>query len=242
MTVVEYWLIFVDSPGAPEINFYDNTSRCWFEPGTKTTSQNVSLFYIVQLSIWIVTCFSHRFVEARHKDYYQMYIHHIVTIGLMAGSWMFGYMRIGVLVLIIHDASDVPLDLMKMANYLKLEGPKSFFIVEIAFITCLISWAYGRLFIYPTKALFTAAFESIIEAREGITATAYQTMETSDFLDVAFNMPGWLSCNILLNVLFVLHIFWFYLLVKIAFKLVTGKKAHTAGEEEYEGQSTDEEA
>eukprot|EP00976_Prorocentrum_cordatum_P076357 1182275-Prorocentrum_minimum.AAC.1 len=38
---------------------------------------------------------------------------------------------IGLVVLAIHDSSDVVLDLMKMANYLKLEGLKSLFLVEV---------------------------------------------------------------------------------------------------------------
>ncbi|KAJ1630184.1 hypothetical protein T492DRAFT_907014, partial [Pavlovales sp. CCMP2436] len=25
--------------------------------------------YTIQLSIWVITCFSHHFLEARHKDY-----------------------------------------------------------------------------------------------------------------------------------------------------------------------------
>ena len=49
------------------------------------------------------------------------YIHHIATIALVAGSWIHGFLRIGVLVLYMHDVSDIPLDLMKMFNYLKLQ-------------------------------------------------------------------------------------------------------------------------
>ena len=30
------------------------------------------LLYLLQMAIWIGTCFSHRFVEERHKDYVMM--------------------------------------------------------------------------------------------------------------------------------------------------------------------------
>ena len=68
------------------------------------------------------------------------YVHHIATIALVAGSWINGYLRIGVLVLLVHDTSDIPLDLTKMLNYLKLQGPRGFFLAEAMFVVNLCSW------------------------------------------------------------------------------------------------------
>ena len=51
----------------------------------------------------------------------------------------------GMLVLFVHDISDIFLDLMKMANYLKLEQGHGYFITEMAYTSCLVSWAYFRL-------------------------------------------------------------------------------------------------
>lgn len=39
---------------------------------TPPTKTSVQLLYVTQLSIWIITCFSHHFLEARHKDYILM--------------------------------------------------------------------------------------------------------------------------------------------------------------------------
>ena len=38
----------------------------------------------------------------------------------------------------------------------------------------------------------------------------------------------------MLSALFVLHCFWFFLLIKIAYKLITGDKANKIADEEYE--------
>jgi ceramide synthetase len=236
MSIAEYYLIFFDAPENPESNYFDQPRLCWSHGG-REHSDAVQMFYVVQLSIWIVTCFSHRFIEARHKDYYQMYILHIATIGLITASWIAGYLRIGVLVLFIHDTSDVPLDLMKILNYLKVQGRKGFFLVEIAFVTNLVTWAYFRLYLYPTKALYSAMFESIIEV--GVTPEDFWDMPMEDKFYTAWNMPGHNISNILLLLLQILHIFWFFLLLRILFKLVSGTKAHKIGEEEYEGHSTD---
>ena len=52
-----------------------------------------------------------------------------------------GQLRVGLLVLAVHDISDVFLDIMKMANYLKVEGPSGLFLTEIAFvINTYITW------------------------------------------------------------------------------------------------------
>jgi hypothetical protein len=34
-------------------------------------------------AVWIYTCFIHRFSMTRIKDYFMMYLHHLVTIGLI---------------------------------------------------------------------------------------------------------------------------------------------------------------
>ena len=34
-------------------------------------------------AVWMYTCLKHRFVDERRKDYFVMYLHHIVTIALV---------------------------------------------------------------------------------------------------------------------------------------------------------------
>jgi len=41
--------------------------------------------YVVQ-AIWVYTCFIHRFFDERRKDYFVMFLHHIVTIMLVGAS------------------------------------------------------------------------------------------------------------------------------------------------------------
>ncbi len=84
MSALEYYIIFRDTEGSPDNNFFDNTSHCWFPYEAPQVHSNLMrTFYLVQLSIWIVTCFSHRFLEARHKDYYQMCVR-----GWGMGGWV----------------------------------------------------------------------------------------------------------------------------------------------------------
>ena len=49
-------------------------------------------------------------------------LHHCVTVALVLFSYLNGELAIGVIVLLVHDCSDILLDMMKMANYLKVEN------------------------------------------------------------------------------------------------------------------------
>ena len=86
------------------------------------TKLSLHVLYLVQLGIWIITCASHCFFEERSKDYVMMFIHHIVTIGLVAVSYFANYVRIGTVVLLLHDASDVWIDLLKLFNYMMTQA------------------------------------------------------------------------------------------------------------------------
>jgi hypothetical protein len=76
-----------------------------------------------------------------------------VTIALVGLSWACGYMRVGVLVLFVHDFSDIFVDLLKMVNYLKLENRRGLFASEIAYIVCVLSWVYFRLYEFPFRVV-----------------------------------------------------------------------------------------
>ena len=69
------------------------------------------------------------------------------------------HLQIGVIVLWVHDVSDIPLDLLKIFNYCQLEGPKGLFLVELDYIATLASWAYYRFFVY-----FGLIFRGIVVA------------------------------------------------------------------------------
>lgn len=56
----------------------------------------------------------------RHKqDFFEQALHHLVTIALIAFSWVFMYVRVGLLILVSHDAGDVFLELAKLFGYFR---------------------------------------------------------------------------------------------------------------------------
>ena len=156
-----------------------------------------------------------------------MMTHHVVTIALVCGSYIPQYMPIGVCVLFLHDASDIPLDILKMSNYAKLEGLKGLFITELAFVVLFVEWFYVRVYTYPVKLLNSSFWE----------AKASCSPDTS-FFHHEPRIPYHLALNMLLGVLWLLHIWWGLLIVRLLVGILT-KGSHAAAEDEYEGVSSD---
>ena len=222
------------------------------------------------------TCVIHRFFDEKRRDYFVMYIHHIVTIALvgelrrvfwssriffciiillqqspllslttrfnpptpptlsLAGvSWSWGYLRIGLLVMYVHDVSDIFVDLLKMVNYLKLEGRQGWFGSEIAYVSCVSMWIYYRLYQFPVRVLdssFTIAW--------GLFAPDEWDFSWWDFLTRGYHeeMPYYMEMNVCLFLLLIMHTYWFYLLAMVGYRILT-ESAREASRQEYEGDS-----
>ena len=104
---------------------------------------SVHALYLAQTSVYVATTVSHVFVEERHNDFLLMLSHHLVTLALIGLSYWFNVLRLGVLVMLLHDASDIVVDVLKLFNYLGLEGRRHFFAVEATFATNFVTWAYA---------------------------------------------------------------------------------------------------
>ena len=50
------------------------------------------------------------------QDFKEMIIHHIATILLLYFSWVANFPRVGTLVLLVHDAADVPMAVSKVGT------------------------------------------------------------------------------------------------------------------------------
>jgi hypothetical protein len=133
--------------------FYPCPER--FLSGELTRPRALDGYYVLQLAIWMWTAFSCKWLESRRKDYVEMMLHHIVTIMLVLGSLLYKEHPMGMLVLLVHDSSDVFLDLMKLANYFKLENQHGLFITEFFFfMNTFVSWPFLRLYYFPVKVIY----------------------------------------------------------------------------------------
>lgn len=178
-----------------------------------------------------------RFVDERRKDYFVMYVHHVATIMLVGVSWMYGYWRIGLIVVFIHDISDVFVDALKMVNYLKLEGRQGWFASEIAYVLCVLSWLYWRLYEYPFRVIPGAYHDVVIVLGHHPSSVHVPYVLGIPLLSPP-DTPYLVPMMGLLYLLQALHIYWFHLFLMIGYRILT-ESAREASRQEYEGDSDD---
>ncbi|KAA0198418.1 hypothetical protein HAZT_HAZT002317 [Hyalella azteca] len=132
--------------------------------------------------------FTH-FYETRRKDFYQMFFHHLLTIALMVFSFTCNFVRVGSLMLLVHDVADIPLQMSKMLIYLEWKK-----LCDAVFAFFSILWIITRCGIYPlwivSNTLFYAA-------------------------NLVPMHPVYYIFNVLLCSLAVLHYYWTYFILRI---------------------------
>jgi hypothetical protein len=145
-------------------------------------------------------------------DFPEMLVHHLVTNALVFGSSRFRLTRMGIMVFMIHDISDVPVDLSKLANFVKW---------KIATVTCFftmtVTWLYTRLYLLPFTIFKTTMLQS------------YYVLEDGDIPAIVFlcYRPMFL---LMLGLLILLHASWFLMFIQMFITLVTKYECHDYSE------------
>jgi len=147
------------------------------------------------------------FVDAKKKDFFQMLAHHVFTVLLLMISFHESHMRVGAVVFVLHNISDPFLQMAKLFKYLfdASSKKKTLFdvISTIAFVCFMIAFFATRLVFYP-QVIYSCHFRG-----------------PSYFFDRSHNLME-KSLIGLLTALLPIHLFWFYLIVKVAIKAVKG--------------------
>ncbi|MBN3285857.1 CERS6 synthase, partial [Polyodon spathula] len=139
-----------------------------------------------------------QFTDIKRKDFLIMLLHHLATISLITFSYVNNMVRVGTLVMCLHDVSDVLLEAAKMANYVKCQR-----LCDLLFVMFGLVFISTRLAAFPIWILNTTVFES---------------------WDIVGPYPSWWVFNLLFFLLLVLHSFWSYLIIKIACKAISKGK------------------
>lgn len=168
--------------------FWD-IKHCWYGYPHQSVDNDVWWYYMISMSFyWALT--ASQFFDVKRKDFWQMFVHHMVTLLLMALSWVCNLHRVGSLVLVVHDCADIFLEaakITKYANYQKL--------CDTIFAVFTVIWIVTRLGFYPR-----IIYSSSIEAPR-----------------ILPMFPAYYIFNSLLILLLVLHIAWTYCILQIAY-------------------------
>ncbi|XP_068196964.1 ceramide synthase 2-like [Antennarius striatus] len=176
--------------------FWDRR-ECWEQYPKQPMERAHYWYYMLELGFY-VSLLLRITVDIKRKDFKEQVIHHLATIFLLSFSYCANYIRIGTLVMLLHDFSDILLELAKMLNY----GSGWRRTCSNLFIAFSVVFLVTRLVIFPSKIIHT---------------TLVLSMEKFDpFFAYYF-------FNILLLVLQALHIFWAILILRMVYKFMRGK-------------------
>ncbi|KCV72179.1 hypothetical protein H696_01581 [Fonticula alba] len=176
----------------------------WWNAYPSAIEPDVKQFYLFDLAYWLQTCFV-LYHEPRLDDRMQMWVHHAVTIFLIVLSLSIGFYRVGVLVMVLHDLSDPFMEIAKLFVYVGRES-----ISAVFFVAFTLAFFITRLVLFPGFVLRSTL------------------LEASFFLKVGH---GYVIFNCLLAILQALHVFWFYLIMKIVVRTLLGNPMSDIREE-----------
>jgi len=135
------------------------------------------------------------------NDFFEMAIHHTATLLLMSMSWLLNWVRVGSLVLFVHDVSDIFTYGIKVT--VDTDAKK---LTYALFAGVLVSWAWLRLYVLPAIII-----RSVLELTPAL---------MGEFAAYSFAA--------LLSTLVILHCYWYILIVKMGFSAArTGKTEDT---------------
>ncbi|XP_019713310.1 ceramide synthase 5 isoform X3 [Hippocampus comes] len=170
-----------------------DTRHCWYGYPYQVLTPALYRYYMIELAFYWSLMFS-QFTDIRRKDFLAMFVHHLATVVLISFSYANNMVRVGTLVMCVHDASDFLLEAAKLANYAKYQR-----LCDLLFIIFSLTFFVTRLVVFPIWVLNSTMFESWL---------------------IVGPFPSWWLFNVLLLVLQVLHIIWSYLIARIAVKAI----------------------
>lgn len=189
--------------------WFTNTHSFWVGPGDQMwpdqkVKTKLKLLYMYAAGFYTYSIFALIFWETRRLDFGVTMSHHVATVILILASYLLRFSRVGSIVLAIHDASDVLLEISKMFKY-----SGSTVIPSIAFILFAISWVVLRLMYFPFWIIWSTSYEVLL------------TLDTDKH-----KIEGpiyYYIFNSLLICLLVLHIYWWVLIYRMVVRQIKEK-------------------
>lgn len=195
--------------------FWDQ-KECWSGYPKQPVAKVHYWYYMLELNFYLSLLLSLS-VDVKRKDFKEQVVHHIATIVLISFSYCANYVRVGTLVMVIHDSSDIILELGKMLKYAAWTRT-----CDVLFVVFALVFLVTRLVVLPSRVIHTTLVASL------------------EFYKPFF---GYYFFNALLFILQGLHIYWAYLILCMIHRFVFKGKVEgdVRSDEESEGDSSEEE-
>lgn len=208
--------------------YWFQTAGLWTDHPHEELTGKVKFYYLTQCAFWFHQLIVIN-VEAPRKDHWQMFSHHIITICLIVGSYVSHFTRVGNAILILMDPSDIGLSAAKCLRYVGLQTA-----CDVAFGVFMLTWIVARHILY-WATLFSCIL-SVPEARFQLMRRGEDPLTLGKLTMQEFWETGSLTrmtLTVLLCALQVLLLLWFVMIVRVAYRVITGAgAADTRSDEE----------
>jgi hypothetical protein len=153
-------------------------------------------------------------------DFREMFVHHVITNLLVLGSSFFRLTRVGSMVFLVHDISDVPVDMSKLANFLKWKA-----MTAACFAAMVIVWCMTRL-----GALPFVIYKSILLESWMVCVSTNPDSNSITGVDALYFVCYRHFFYVATGLLIVLHLAWFTMFLQMGWVLVRKGEAHDLSE------------
>ncbi|KAF7433033.1 hypothetical protein PC9H_004979 [Pleurotus ostreatus] len=193
-------------------SFWYRTEHFWLNYPHWDMKPELKCYYLVQMAYWwqqlIVMVLG---LEKPRKDYRELVAHHAVTLWLVGWSYLVNLTFIGNAVYMSMDIPDTFLAFSKLLNYLQRETAKM-----VVFAGLLVTWSYFRLWL-NLRILW-----SVWNEFDLIPDEAKQWYPESGAW-----LVWWMKYQIFTPLLLLefLNLFWYYLILRIAYRAITTNTA-----------------
>ncbi|PNH11393.1 ASC1-like protein 1 [Tetrabaena socialis] len=161
----------------------------------------------VQLAYYLSTTFTLALWEVPRTDYWVMQTHHCCTVAAIYYNYISGYQRWGCLIMMLHDINDVIMEVAKCLNYASCHAA-----ANAVFAVFVATWAALRLYAFPAVLIRSTMYDSVAV--------------------LGYTPPNYGLLNALLCVLYCFHIYWFGLILRVAYLTIAKGKGEDIREKE----------
>jgi hypothetical protein len=166
-------------------------------------AREMRTYYVMEFA-WYAMGMVLMFCKKRRSDFLEMLAHHAITSVLIFTSYSYGYIRVGIVVMMLHNLFDPFLNAAKCCHY-AFKGSLHA-LADVSFALAAVTFFVSRLVLYPV-VVYNVWFHN--EVYPGKVPVWDATVDQ------------WI-CKICLVMLYPIHLFWFYLICKTAKKALVG--------------------
>ena len=187
----------------------------------KFVPYHLKQYYLFIFSLWTHMIFVLH-LEKRRKDHNMMLVHHFVALSMVVTSWFAHGSLLGILIETIFDSMDIVLCLAKSLKYIKQDK-----LADVFFLVFVVGWVYTRQYLYVH--------------------VVYQWMQFPDYNELKWDPANGHYVNeymmfwskVLMIGLLVMVFFWFMMILKLVFKVVSGNNVEDSRSDDEDDKEKD---